>query len=522
MATYEVTSPDGKTFEVTAPEGATQAQVLAYAQSQWKPQQPKQDQFARDMKGEYGPLDAAMVAAGKSVSRIGQGLRQGLHTLNGDEQALAALKSEVDEENRLYDPLKQARPVATGLGEALPSLAVPVGGATTAAMALRGGLAAAAPEALSYGTAGERLTRAGVAGAGGVAGSLVGQGLTKLLRPAGTGAAAVGDDALQAAQRVGYKVTPGQATQNQAMLNFENYLAKSPGSAGRMQVINEGNQRALNRAAAKAMGQQADDLGEGVMGAARADLGAEFGRLQNATAPDMARPQFMQALMDIDAANAARGPFASERIHKLVDQGLDLAAHGQLDGKAYKEIHTELANASASAFRSGDATLGQALKSIRQELDAAAKASLGPSDQAAWDTVRKQWDAFKVLSKSNVAEAGNVSAPRVASKMRSDPRFRTGQRSGELADVARIGEAFKSVPNPNSGNLAQQMLYGNPLTGLPSMAINNILARTYLSPIGQRYMTQGLVPVGEGSRAALSRGGGLLGVPGAFGYLGVE
>ena len=36
MATYEVTSPDGKTWEVTTPEGASQDQVLSYAKQQWQ------------------------------------------------------------------------------------------------------------------------------------------------------------------------------------------------------------------------------------------------------------------------------------------------------------------------------------------------------------------------------------------------------------------------------------------------------------------------------------------------------
>lgn len=41
MATYEVTSPDGKTWDVTAPEGASQDQVLSYARQQWAAQ-PKE------------------------------------------------------------------------------------------------------------------------------------------------------------------------------------------------------------------------------------------------------------------------------------------------------------------------------------------------------------------------------------------------------------------------------------------------------------------------------------------------
>ncbi len=36
MPRYEITSPDGRRYEITSPEGATQEQVLAYAQSQFK------------------------------------------------------------------------------------------------------------------------------------------------------------------------------------------------------------------------------------------------------------------------------------------------------------------------------------------------------------------------------------------------------------------------------------------------------------------------------------------------------
>jgi hypothetical protein len=39
MATYEITAPDGNTYEITAPEGASEAQVLAYAQSNYKSSQ---------------------------------------------------------------------------------------------------------------------------------------------------------------------------------------------------------------------------------------------------------------------------------------------------------------------------------------------------------------------------------------------------------------------------------------------------------------------------------------------------
>ena len=38
----------------------------------------------------------------------------------GNDQAAAELKAAQDENTRLYQPLKQARPWATGIGESLP------------------------------------------------------------------------------------------------------------------------------------------------------------------------------------------------------------------------------------------------------------------------------------------------------------------------------------------------------------------------------------------------------------------
>jgi hypothetical protein len=503
---------------VEFPDGMADNDIAAAIQRSM-PREAGPDQFAPNLKQEYGPLDSAMIGAGKTTTRIGQGLRQMYHGAMGNDKELAALKSEVDEENRLYDPLQKARPIATGVGEALPMLAVPVGGAGAGAMIGRGALAAAAPEALSYGSLKDRAKRAGVAGAGGALGGAVGLGVTRMLKPAGTAVQGVSDDALAAAERIGYKPTAGQVTGNRGLQQFENYLASSIGSGGRMARHAQGNQTAINRAASKAMGETADDLGEGVMGAAKARIGQEFERLQQITGPDMARPEFMQALIAVDASNVARGPYASAKIAQEVDKALDLAALGKISGKAYKEIHTELAGASTAAFKGGDATLGQAIKTIRESMDDAAKASLSGADQKAWDTVRRQWEAYKVLVKGNVAEAGDVSAARVASKLRGDPRFRTGQLSGELADVARVGEAFKGVQNPNSGQLSKDQI--NTLFGALRAGGDATAAAAYMSRPMQGYLTNGL-PVGPNSRYMLSRGGGLLGVPGAFGYLGAE
>lgn len=467
-----------------------------------------------------GMAESMLLGAGRGTDKLVQGVRQLYNWAAGDDATLAKMAQDEAEKDRLFQPVKDAHPIASAIGETAPVLA---SGVLTGGTSLMGGAAAGAiPSLLSYGSPEERLKRGAVDAAGGAAGVMLGRGVSRLLKPAGVAAQGAPDAALDAANRIGYKPLPSQVSGNPAMANFENYLLRTPGSSGTMQRVVDANQTALNRAGAKAMGEAADSLDEGVFAAAKTRIGGEFDRLGTITKPDLSG-KFLNTLAKIDADNAARGSFRSGEIDKLIDKGLDLAANNNLDGKAYKEIRTALANQSQSAYRAGDATTGAAYKELYSALDDAAKSSLGKADQEAWDVARKQWKAFKTLTKSNVAEAGNVSAARTAAAVRGQgPALRTGQASGELADVARIGEAFKGVQNPNSGQLMNQMMFSNPITGLPMLATNKALAAAYMSPLGQRYLSRGLLDIGPTGQALLGRAGVQATVPAGRGLLGVE
>lgn len=497
---------------VEFPDGMSDDQIASAIRRNMPQQQPEPE------KPSVG--EALLVGAGRGTDKIVQGVRQAFNYATGDQATLDKMAAEEAEKDRLYRPMQEARPFASGIGEAAPALAAGVmtGGTSLAA----GAAAGAIPSLLSYGTAEERLKRGAVDAAGGAAGVGLGKLVARALKPAGVGAGGASDAALEAAQRIGYKPLPSQIANNPAMANFENYLLRTPGSSGTMQKVVRSNQTALNRAGAKAMGETAESLDEGVFAAAQGRIGSEFDRLAQITKPDLTQG-FLNTLAKVDADNTARGAFASKKVTDLVDKGLDLAAKNNLDGKAYKEIRTALQNEAQAAFGSGDATVGQAYKAMVTALDDAAKGSLSKADQQAWDAARKQWGAFKTLSKSNVAEAGDVSAARAAAAVRAkNPNFRTGKMDGELADIARVGEAFKGVQNPNSGQLMNQMMFSNPITGLPLMAANKGLAAAYMSPLGQRYFSRGLLDVGETGQGLLGRGGALLGVPAARGLLGVE
>lgn len=112
-----------------------------------------------------GFWNSVMIGAGKTTDSILNGFTQMYLGAKGEDSALNALKQKVRDDAEPYRELQKVRPFATGIGEALPSMAVPVGaGATTLGTVGRMFLAGAVPAALEYGSPAERAVRAGTAG----------------------------------------------------------------------------------------------------------------------------------------------------------------------------------------------------------------------------------------------------------------------------------------------------------------------------------------------------------------------
>lgn len=92
MSTYEITGPDGKKFDVTAPDGATQDEVLAYAQKNFKmaaaskaPAKPFGQQLndvVADVPRQLGlTARAGLRAIDSTANMIGAPLRAGLNAI---------------------------------------------------------------------------------------------------------------------------------------------------------------------------------------------------------------------------------------------------------------------------------------------------------------------------------------------------------------------------------------------------------------------------------------------------------
>lgn len=359
----------------------------------------------------------------------------------------------------------------------------------------------------------EKLGQTALGAGFGAGGYGVGKLASKVLKPTSSTMSAGQQAGADAAERLGITLTPGQRTGSMGVQQVEAVLARTPGASGPMQAFQQTNQAALNRAGAAAIGETGDVLSESVLAAARQRLGSDFKNL-SAGAKVALGNDFLNSLGKIDALNRNLGSFANPQIDDLVSKGLDLAAKGNLDGVAYQTLRSRLTDRASDAFRSSNSELGQALKTLRDSLDDAARAGMDDATKTAWDTVRRQYANLKVLTKGNVVQAGNINPTQVGGALRqyNSDMYKTGGLQGPLMDVARVGEAFKQIV-PNSGTAERSaihnMIFGNPVTGLPTIGAANLMQRALFSPLGQRYLTQGLLP----GAPNLAPAGALLGGP---------
>jgi hypothetical protein len=260
MARYRVQGPDGAIHVFEGPDGATPDQVTAAAQQQFggAPAAPA-PAAPKPQADDPGVIDSIKIGAGRTTDRILDGITQAYLKARGEESAAAALKQNVDEKAALYKPLADQHPVASAVGEAVPSLAIPVGGGATALGTLgRLGLAGAAPGALEYGSLGERALRAtggaGAAAVGGVVAPVVARAVGAAVPAIGRTVKAIAEPLYDAGRKAIAGRTLNAAAGDAApaiAARLENAAELVPGSAPTAgQVAESGGIAALERSAA--------------------------------------------------------------------------------------------------------------------------------------------------------------------------------------------------------------------------------------------------------------------------------
>lgn len=515
--------PDGTVIE-GVPDGITQSELRRrFAKiGAPAPQQPEAE--------DPGIMGAMAVGAGRVFDRAAAGVKdfmpQGIQNYGdrlgkalgmGDGSKLADRATQ-DDNTAIYNKLEQKRPFATAAGSALPMIAaLPAVGSVGGAAAL-----SALPGLISYGTPEEKLTDAALGAAGGGLGAGLGKAVGRVLNPIRSAPNAATTDAMEAAARLGYRPPVGQEMGNRALQVLEQQAAKNPISARGAQSYNQANQAALNSAAARGIGESADTITEDVMAAAKSRIGGEFDRL----ATDKVIPldkTFTARIDHLRTRVEAAGPFKNTQAVDVLDSARMVGQSGKMTGEAYQAIRSELTDMSRVASRAGNDKLAGTIKGVRKSMDDAAERVLSPEDLKAWKTARTQYAGLKTLEKRGAIKGGDVDPAIIRNIMQSGDKgaFARGNMQGELADIARIGNAFRPLPDSGTAsNLVSQAL----LSGGAGLMGPGALAMSLAAPLaankalfskgGQHYLRHGAVKITPEIEKRLMQGGyGLLGLP---------
>lgn len=508
-----VEMPDG-TIIADVPDGITRSELLRRYKAMSAP--PLETPEAEDP----GALMAGVIGAGRFSDRLLKGAQQAAMTLMQDDAGLAKLKAEEDANTRIYAGLQAKRPVATTVGEIAPLVAtLPAVGSITGAAAL-----GAVPGALEYGTGEERATRAAMGAAGGAVGAGVGKLIGRAIQPIRAPSSESKAAAQAAADRLGVKLRPGEITGSRPLKWLETSLNDLPFSGGMGQAAEKARQEAINAAGARALGQgAAPEITDTVLATARQDIGGVFGNLLKgrkielgptfrADVAKIVDSKVMPSLRD-DSVEAVIAPFKNLPAGKV-----------KVTGEWFQQNKTALDMAIRSAYNNGQPGRAMALQDFESALVKAAEDSMNATERAAFKAAQKQWATLRLLETGKVVEGGNIMPGRLDSALiqryKAGGAYKEGKITGELADIGRLGQVFK--PLPQSGTAPRAIystgaLFGgmaNPPMAAAAMTAPALAQKFLQSDVGRKYLTRGMAEITPEIERRLMQGGyGLLGLP---------
>lgn len=489
-----------------------------------------------------GAMSSLAIGAGRTVDRLAAGLKQGVLGIGGilsealpqslKEKAQGALTDELmgldkqmGESNRLYQPLQEEHPVATGVGEALPLAAAPMlrlaGGAGALPAMANAAASAAAPGALEYGTAGERGKRAAIGAVAGAAGGALGAGVGRAIQPLRAPLSEAQQASNAAAERLGVNLSPGEQTGNRALKWMESSVADMPLAAGKAQARSAANDAALSTAALRSIGQAGSEITPQALGAARQNISGTFDHILNPLKITLDK-SFEAEVKAISSSKVMKG-LRDESIDSIIKPFQNLPqGKVQVTGEWFQQNRSALDAQIRSSYLNGEAPKAMALEGFERALDRAAKRSMTPDEGQAYDLARKQWANLRTLETGSVVENGRVLPGRLnqALQTRYKGAYKEGKIQGDLTDIASLASSLRAPPQ--SGSIPRAMYssaaggaaFMHPMASAAMLAGPPAIQSLLMSPAGKKYLTQGLLNVTPEMEEGLIRGGGgLFGLP---------
>jgi len=393
-----------------------------------------------------GAMQAAMIGAGRQVKNFESNFQQlmaeygpGYGGAANRQMASDLFKRQQAEIDRLAKPVKQEYPKSSFAGEMLPSFAVPGG---KAAQITAGGVMGA----LQGDTTAERIGL-GALGAGmSYAGQKAGEAISNRVVPAIQSAlgSSLGS-ARQTLTQSGVPLTFGQ--RGSPIGKFVDVLKST---LLRRQPLEGAQLTAMNKLAAEAIGENADDLSKPVLNAAWSRIGQVY--------EDVAEKVGTIAIGADDAARLAqiddmmRVVPEPSKVRGAINLVEDLLTdpNKNFTGAAYNAVRQRLGRISGQLWNSGSGLEAEVVDEMIDTLDDALARS-APEAGEALSKVRPQWKFLIALRRGGaVNDAGNINPRAMAQAME---RVYKGFDVGVIPEGAagRFGQtldAFNQVVKP--------------------------------------------------------------------------
>jgi len=488
IARFEM--PDGRIARFEVPEGTTpeQAQtMISQMLAQRNKPEPPPDPSAGTGTLQFGPLDTgiktpewlnrSLAGVGKAMTDVGRGTGQMLGLVS---------RQDVEQARKLDKPLMDTTAGSVGnfLGNVAmlaPTAFIPGANTVTGASTI-GALSGLTQPSTSTG---ETLANMALGGAGGAGGQMVANRIANAAAAQGSQITQGQRQAAQAGQALGMRLTPGKASGSATLQKLEAAMESNPMTSAGFDAIKETNQRALNRAAARAIGENADELSTPILARAEARLGQVFDSVADRTPvqldPIAVGGRLRQIQMDADGMLMANAELAQNGLWRRLDDFVN--NRGGATREQLRQLSSNLGKAARNNMTNpnGDRALGDALFQAQEVVEDAIQGTLSAAQQRAYNEARNQYrNLLSLTTKTNVTNpsSGNVAGRSLATTLMQRDRggFTMGGNASPMYDAARFVQAFPDIVG-NSGTATRSMGPTDYITGLPG----NLLARLYLS-----------------------------------------
>jgi hypothetical protein len=282
-----------------------------------------------------------------------------------------------------------------------------------------------------------------------------------------------------AVENYGYTIPAAKISNNPFIRYADSTVRRMPLSG--YGALDEANQIATNRNAAREFGEVADRITPDVINRAYARLGGVFNDIGQRTMVNLDQPLLNQ-LADIHTRAGEVGLDAGpvQAIRNQIDKVIDIAArnNGTIPGDVYQNL-TKRGESLDVLQGSRSTTAGQLGGQIRDALDAALERSATTEDAMALREARTQYKALKTVEPltmradtagGSTPSTGDISPAALLGRVNQQYENAARARLGEipLKDIAQIGQRF--LKEPGSSGSGERVNVGHLMTKVGAAA----------------------------------------------------